>query len=348
MLTLSYDGKNLPKDKFALEITIKKFRTFLINYAKINNIEIKFFISIEFGEKTKRLHIHVIVPRHGIPIRILKEAWPYGKVYFKSIFRKYGSFRLLAEYLLKSVEQTRDMLGIKKTYRHHGLKIPPKETKVISETEMYSIPQYDGYRIDWNRSYYGFDDFGHPYAHYELIKRKNSTKCEQAYSEGVATGQADGFCQYFFTISGNSNLALCAPHSSVYFGIHKAIYNAGYRYGFKLGQQKAFSVIVSSPFYHPSSGRMFFDGVSYKGYLRIGRYYRYIDNTIYYFNGVNWTPADFGVLYSINQDGTMSQLPDGIYSSYGGRNHFRPIYSQNLSVLNPFAPPHNNAIYSAS
>lgn len=347
VVTLTFTDNNLPKSLSELYAIIKKYKNELINYAKNKGIDIKMFYVFDFGEVNQRLHLHVVLSREGLSRGIIKKAWPYGNVYIKRAYLKNGSFGALAQYLMKNVDITRDTLGIKKIYRHYGLDKPSKTIRLITESEMYSVPHYDSCYIDRNNTYFGYDDFGHPYAHYELKKRRALNTYEHTYSEGFAKGQADGFWQYT-NVMNNNCVASNTNGSSALIGMHNTVYNAGYKSGLKLGRQKAFESIVTSRFYCQSSGRMFFDGVSYKGYLRIGRYYRYIDNTIYYSNGWYWAPADLGVLYSINQDGTISPLPDGIYSSYGGRNHFRPIYSQNLSVLNPFAAPHNYAICSAS
>lgn len=98
---LKYFIENRPKTPEQAQKDVQAWIRRLRVRLKKMNIELKYIYAIEIGEKGG-VHVHVIM--NYVDIRIIKETWPLGSVYFVPLYSD-GQYKDLANYIIKQTSE---------------------------------------------------------------------------------------------------------------------------------------------------------------------------------------------------------------------------------------------------
>lgn len=162
-LTCSRDYRP-PGMKEALEQR-KKFLDKLRTRYRKAGYELKWMAVTERGSRGG-VHHHLIINRIPDGDKMMKEAWPFGKVFMELLYDDEG-FQKLAEYMVK---QTEEAAEAKYSHSRNLIKPEPK-VKYYKRPQKIQIPP--GWYLEKESLVEGINPVtGFPYKHYALVKMK--------------------------------------------------------------------------------------------------------------------------------------------------------------------------------
>lgn len=175
-ITLTYPNETRPDPAGARKILKRFFERIRKEYRKYGK-EFKYVMVTEW--ESTNLHHHVAV--NDIPGigKLFRELWP-GGVFFSPLYENYN-YEGLAEYFVKETRTSfRDPLSpFHQRYTcSRNLKKPVVERQIIRSDEWREDPRpskkeaEQGYSLDRDSVFVGFDDGGYPFQEYILVRNE--------------------------------------------------------------------------------------------------------------------------------------------------------------------------------
>ena len=177
LVTLTYKKEKRPPDMKMAKHHYRKFITKVRKEYKKRGKELYWIRNIE-NNSTNNWHIHLIIKDIPEIIKILNEAWPYGRVHDPKPLYKRGRFADLAKYITKDEKSTRKDIGSNldhvvteanySTSRNMPIKQP--EIKLLKRWQEEPKPK-KGWYIDKESYYEGINPVtGYKYRHYTMFQ----------------------------------------------------------------------------------------------------------------------------------------------------------------------------------
>lgn len=169
-MVLGYGNRKAPTPEEArknLDRFTRKARTW---YKRETGKELRYISVTEY--KRSRIHHHIILPE--IPADVLYTLWPHGRPHITPLDPS-GSYRALAEYLIKETAETfrTEEAPYKKRWNQsRNLKEPEITVEVVSAQNWRQDPKpIQGYYIDKDSIRAGVSETnGFPYQSYTMIQ----------------------------------------------------------------------------------------------------------------------------------------------------------------------------------
>lgn len=175
-LTLTYKKEMRPDTGQAKRI-ISDFLSKLRREYRKCGFELKYIQTTEYLNKS--IHHHLIINNINDGLRttesITRKLWKdYGRRQFVPLYEN-GEYKKLADYFIKETEKTfrSEDSPAKQHYScSRNLIIPKPETKLVKVKNLWEMnpKPREGYYIDTDSLYNGFDKLGYPYQRYTMIK----------------------------------------------------------------------------------------------------------------------------------------------------------------------------------
>lgn len=164
-ITLTCSRDHRPSD---MKMAIDQRKCFIDKLRKLfrkAGYELKWMAVTERGSRGG-VHHHLIINRIPNGDKMMKEAWPYGKVFMELLYDDEG-FQKLAEYMVKQTEEAAES-----KYSHSRNLIKPEpQVKYYKKPQKIKIPS--GWYLEKESFVEGINPVtGFPYKHYALVKVK--------------------------------------------------------------------------------------------------------------------------------------------------------------------------------
>lgn len=166
-ITFTYERKDRPVDmKMAKEHFAKAIREIRKEYRK-RGYELQWIRNIEVGTKNA-WHIHIIIKNIPDSFQIATDAWEYGEVSGKLLYKK-GTFAEIAEYITKTPE-TESKLKETSYSTSRNMPLPEPDVKRIVRWVKEPKPKKDFY-IEKESFHEGTNPVtGYKYRYYTMIR----------------------------------------------------------------------------------------------------------------------------------------------------------------------------------